>query len=97
VFRAQRIEEAAPALGDVIQNNRGGQNITYDFAEKHSAYLSHSAIVVDFDEADGTRFAVTVGGNESDSIRRKRIPLHADGKIVQRQVNPFICVIKNGK
>jgi len=97
VFRGVRITEEAVALGDVIHNNRGGQKITYDFAAKHSAYTSHSAIVVKVDKDAEGRFALTVGGNESDSIRRKRVPLDSNGFIVQRKQNPFICLIKNTK
>jgi hypothetical protein len=97
VFRAVRITERAPELGDVIQNNRLHQTITYDFAAKHPAYLSHSAIVVGFAQEAGSRFALTVGGNEGGSIRQKRIPLDGKGFIVQRKPDPFICVIKNMK
>jgi len=97
VFRGVRITEKAPELGDVIHNNRGGQTITYNFAANHSAYLSHSAIVVGFAQEAGSRFALTVGGNEANSIRTKRVLLDASGLIVQRKKDPFICLIKNLK
>jgi hypothetical protein len=37
------------------------------------------------------------GGNESDSIRRKRVALNASGKVIQRDLNPYICVIEDLK
>ncbi|HEV7589340.1 MAG TPA: DUF2272 domain-containing protein [Longimicrobium sp.] len=97
VFRAVPIDKHAPQPGDVIQNNRGGQTITYDFAAKHPAYTSHSAIVVDVGEDTDGRFAHTVGGNEANSIRMKRVRLDSGGLIIQRTPDPFICVIKNLK
>jgi hypothetical protein len=93
VFRAVPINQHAPQPGDVIQNNRDGQTLTYDFAAKHAAYTSHSAIVVKIEGG----FALTIGGNEGNSIRMKKIPLDASGMIKQRTPNPFICVIRNLK
>ena len=98
VFRARRIEEHAPQLGDIIQNNRGGGTVDYDEARQRHDYNSHSAIVVDFTtNSHGAKFAVTIGGNESDSIRRKLVPLTDDGFVQQRDSNPYICVIEDLK
>ena len=54
-------------------------------------------IVVETGHDSTGRFAVTVGGNESDSIRRKRVALNDDGLIIQRVNSPYICVIQNLK
>lgn len=99
VFRGFDIATATakPEIGDIIQNNRGGTAFDFNFAAANNQYLSHSAIVVETGADSAGRFALTIGGNESDSIRRTRVPLTAAGLVKQRQVNPFICVVKTLK
>jgi hypothetical protein len=97
LFRAHHISEIPPSVGDLIHNNRDGTNYDFAFAASHSDYPSHSAIVVATGHDANGRFAATVGGNESDSIRQKRVALDDDGFIIQRANNPFICVIQNLK
>jgi hypothetical protein len=97
LFRAQPIESCVPATGDIIQNNRGGNSFGYGHAAEHDDYPSHSAIVVETGADASGRYAVTIGGNESDSIRRKRVALDSRGYIVQRAIEPFICVVQTLK
>jgi hypothetical protein len=97
VFRGRRITEHAPRVGDIIQNNRTGSTHGYDFARQNTEYASHSAIVVEVGSDAVGRYALTIGGNEGDSIRRKVVRLTADGLIKQRPNNPFICVIQDLK
>jgi hypothetical protein len=97
LFWAHRLDEYAPKMGDIIQNNRGGQALTYDFAAAHEAYESHSAVVVEVGSDNNGRFAITVGGNESDTVGRKRVALNDNGFVRQRESNPYICVIENRK
>jgi hypothetical protein len=97
VFRAFQVDKYAPQVGDIIQNNRGGNKFSYDFARTHSAYESHSAIVVEVGVNHQGHYAMTIGGNESDSVRRKLVTLNSDGLVVQRKVNPYICVIQDLK
>lgn len=97
LFRALPVEACAPATGDIIQNNRGGNGFDYAHAAEHDDYESHTAIVVETGADGSGRFAVTIGGNESDSVRRKRVALDARGYIVQRAIEPFICVIQTLK
>lgn len=97
IFRAHPITEIPPSVGDIIHNNRGGSTHDFAFAATHDSYPSHSAIVVETGHDASGRFAVTIGGNESDSIRRKRVALDDNGLIVQRTNSPFICVIQNLK
>ncbi|MFE0756462.1 DUF2272 domain-containing protein [Inquilinus sp. NPDC058860] len=97
VFRARPIDSYAPDIGDVICANRGRGRVTYDEARSRDSYNSHGAIVVDLIERAGKRYAVTVGGNESDSIRRTEVELTRAGTVRQRSVNPYICVIQNMK
>jgi hypothetical protein len=97
VFRGKRISDYSPAVGDIIQNNRSGNHFDFDFARTHGDYVSHSAIVVARGNDGAGEFVMTIGGNEGDSIRMKRIALSADGLIQQRAVSPFICVIQDLK
>lgn len=93
VFRAYRITDRAPDIGDVICNNRAGGAVTYDQARDRDDYNSHSAIVVEFTEHDNKRYAVTIGGNESDSVRRTEVELTKQGFVKQRSADSYICVI----
>jgi hypothetical protein len=97
VFRGFDITAEAPAVGDIIQNNRNGNTHDFAFAKTHKSYVSHSAIVVEVGADNQGGFAMTVGGNESDSIRQKLVRLNSNGKIKQRVNSPYICVIKNLK
>jgi hypothetical protein len=97
VFRGVEIGQHAPQLGDIVQNNRSGNKFTYDYARTHSAYESHSAIVVEVGVDHDGHYLMTIGRNESDSIRRKLIRLNKKGLIIQREVNPYIYVIQDLK
>lgn len=95
-FRGRRITEYAPKIGDIIHNNQPHYDYSFDYARSHSQYPSHSAIVVDFETRDGVRHAVTIGGNESDTVGRKLVPLRSNGQIRQRpNSNYYISIIEN--
>jgi len=95
VFRGFPITDYAPQVGDIIHNNRDGGTIDFATAAKQKQYTSHSAIVVETGvDADGA-YARTIGGNESDSVRRKRVALNNKGLIIQRKLSPYISVIQN--
>lgn len=93
-FHGRRLSEYAPGVGDIVQNNRGGARRDFDYARRHASYASHCAIVVERGVDAKGNYLLTVGGNESDSIRRKVIRLDARGRIRQRAENPFIGVIQ---
>lgn len=97
VFHGIDAATAKPEIGDIIQNNRGGTSFNFAHAAANASYPSHSAIVVETGSDSLGRFALTIGGNESDSIRRVRVALKADGTIKQRTSNPYISVIKTLK
>jgi len=88
---------STPEVGDIIQNNRGGANHDYAFAMANAAYASHSAIVVEIGQDQLGGYALTIGGNESDSIRRTVVRLRANGTIRSKAHNNYICLIKNQK
>ena len=97
VFRGHKITEYQPKPGDIIHNNRGGGTFDYEYAKKHDAYQSHSAIVIEVGEDNNGKYALTIGGNEGDSIRVKEIRLDKNGLIKHRKVNPYISIIENLK
>lgn len=97
VFRGVDISTDVPAVGDIIQNNRGGTTHNFDFARTHRNYASHSAIVVETGNDSEGRYALTIGGNEGNSVRQTVIRLTPQGFIKQRVNNPFICLIKDLK
>ena len=97
VFQGFPIGEAKPAIGDILQNNRGGNKFDFAHAQKNESYPSHSAIVVETGEDPKGKYLLTIGGNESDSIRPKEVRLTSDGLVIQRQNGPFICLIKDLK
>jgi hypothetical protein len=43
------------------------------------------------------KYVLTIGGNESDSVRIKEVRLDTNGKIKNRQNNPFILIIETLK
>jgi hypothetical protein len=93
-FHGLNITSHAPDVGDIIQNNRGSPARDFNFARANVNYPSHSAIVIEVGQDGAGRFALTIGGNESDAIRMKRVALNADGKIRQKSVSPFISVLR---
>lgn len=97
VFRGFDITAQAPAVGDIIQNNRKGNKFDFAFARAKEHYDSHSAIVVEVGHDSEGGFALTVGGNEGNSVRQTVVRLTPQGFIRQRTNSPFICVVKNLK
>jgi hypothetical protein len=97
VFQGFDISAQMPAVGDIIQNNRRGNNFNFAFAKTHSQYESHSTVVIEIGQDNLGGFAFCVGGNENDSVRRSVVRLDSRGFIKQRDGNPFICVIKDLK
>ena len=96
VFHGLNISAHTPSVGDIIQHNRGG-SFNFDHARRNADYASHAVIVVELGvDAEG-RFALCIGGNESDTVRRTKVRLTPAGFIRQRGRNPFICVIKTLK
>lgn len=97
LFRGFDIAAYAPQLGDLIQHNRDGQHFDFAFAKVNRQYTSHAAIVVEIGEDPQGKYALTIGGNEGNSVGRKLVRLRANGLVKQRENSPFICVIQNLK
>jgi hypothetical protein len=92
-FWGYRITEERPALGDIIQRNRGGNNFSYSYAENHSQYNSHSDVVVEV-KPDVVR---VLGGNVNDTVTfggdLQEYELDGDGFIKPNQ--RVIAILKN--
>jgi len=97
LFRAYELDSYAPQIADIIQNNQPGHNYNYNYAKTHAEYHSHSAIVTEVGHDGDGPYLMTVGGNESDAIRMTRHALTAQGLIVQRSPQAFICIIRDLK
>ena len=97
VFHGLEIGAHAPKVGDIIHHNRSGGRFDFDHARRNSDYASHSVIVVELGSDAEGRFALCIGGNESDAIRRSKVRLLPSGLIRQRGRDPFICVINTLK
>lgn len=94
VFHGLKFNSTPLQVGDILQNNRGGAERDFEFARTHSAYESHSAIVVQVSLIGANSFAVIIGGNEGDSIRRTMVDLNSSGVVKQRANNPFISIVR---
>lgn len=97
VFKGRKINEYKPKIGDILHNNRLGSIFDFEYAKNHDSYASHSAIIIEIGEDNKGKYALTIGGNEGDSIRVKEIRLDKDGFVKQRLANPYISIIENQK
>jgi hypothetical protein len=97
VFQGVLVEVYAPQIGDIVHNNRGNTSFDFAYARAHKSYASHSAIVVERGQDTNGYYLLTIGGNESDSIRRTLVYTNAAGFIKQRPTNPYISVIRTLK
>ena len=97
VFRGYDFRTQSVRVGDILHNNRPGGTYDFDDARANKSYPSHSAIVIARGVDDKGKFALTVGGNEQNTVRRRRVPLNDDGTPKQRSDETFISIIKNLK
>jgi len=83
-YHAFRIDERAPQVGDIVVQDRQANNIggvvTFDQIPTvlPAGRNMHGDIVVEVNATD----VVTVGGNLSGGVRRRRFPLDANGRLV---------------
>ncbi len=97
LFKGRNLTSYAPKVGDILQNNRDGNALTFADATVQSDYKSHSAIVVaEATDAQG-RYLLTVGGNEDDTVGRRVVRLNANGRIRQPTPNYYISIIETLK
>lgn len=69
-------------VGDIIVKGRSGTNPNLDTI--NSSVKTHGDIVVDIKKIDGQKFAITQGGNVSNTVKQTRVPLTDN----ERLLNP---------
>jgi hypothetical protein len=76
-FHGKRIEQYAPQPGDLICRTREGSDVTFDTAANTPWYTSHTDIVTAItpDQVE------MIGGNLSQSVSVRRLPLLPDGRL----------------
>jgi hypothetical protein len=93
-YEGMDIGVEAVEIGDIIQNNRKTPHKKFNFAKNNPNYESHSMIVVELGVDTAGPFALAIGGNENDAIRRNRISLNQQLRIIQKPPNFFISHLK---
>jgi len=86
-FWGYRITEAKPSIGDIIHRNRGGSGFTFDCAENHSQFPSHSDFVVEVTD----HIARVLGGNVGDTVSMRSMSSGDDLQEYQLDANGFIA------
>jgi hypothetical protein len=94
VFQGFDVGARPAAVGDIVVFSSGRKAVDFSFASTNRLFMARAAIVVEVSRDSDGHFALVVGGNVGDSIRRTMVRLDAQGIILQRPANPFICLIK---
>lgn len=92
-FFGRPVSEYQPKVGDILHNNRAGNNFNYAFAATHKQYESHSAIIFEVGHDNRGRYLRTIGGNEDDSVGMKEVRLTSKG-IVKNTDGLYISIIE---
>ncbi len=73
-------ENKAVEVGDILVKGRAGTNPSLDTI--NSGVLSHGDIVVDIKKINGKNYAVTQGGNLSNTVAQTNVPLTDSNKLL---------------
>jgi hypothetical protein len=76
-FKAYRITEVAPRVGDLVCLERSNSGVTYDNVDKGD-YASHCDIVTEVQSGK----LITIGGNLSNSVRQTTVSIDSSGRII---------------
>jgi hypothetical protein len=82
-FWGHPVDAHAPKLGDIVQNNRSGNQFDFDHARRKTSYASHTAIVVEVGQDPAGKYLRTIGGNEGDTVGLREVRLDAKGRVKQ--------------
>jgi hypothetical protein len=84
--------EMAPRIGDLIGQGRNPTpNISYDEASQKEEYSSHVDVVVGVNEDTIS----VIGGNVSDTVKLKKVPIDAQGLLAQPKEHWFVVIAVN--
>lgn len=87
-FKAYRITEISPRVGDLVCQERENSGVTYDNVDQGS-FASHCDIVVEVQPGQ----IKTIGGNLSDSVRQNTVRTDANGRV---NVAGYYAVVRVG-
>lgn len=87
-FKAYRLAELAPRVGDIVCLERSSSGVTYDNVDDGQFRSSHCDIVVEVQPGK----LITIGGNLSDSVGRKEVAINASGIITARGYYAVLAV-----
>ncbi len=77
-------ENKTVQIGDILVKGRSGTNPNLDTI--NSGVLSHGDIVIDIKKIDGKKYAITQGGNLSNTVKQVNVPL-TDSNILLNPVH----------
>ena len=92
-FHGHPIDQYRPKLGDIVQNNRAGNEFDFVHASTHKSYPSHSAVVYEVGVDNKGRYLRTIGGNEADSVGMKEVRLDSEG-FIKNDAGLYISIIE---
>jgi peptidoglycan hydrolase-like protein with peptidoglycan-binding domain len=87
-FKAYRLAEFAPRVGDIVCVERSSSGVTYDNVDDDQFRASHCDIVVEVQPGK----LITIGGNLSDSVGRKEVAINASGIVSARGYYAVLAV-----
>lgn len=93
-FWGYRISEKKPEIGDIVHRNRltGGLNYSYDYAENHANFDSHSDIVCEVSKGVARVIGGNTGGGEG-TVAVHEYELDDNGFLAKGQ--KIIALLKN--
>ena len=96
LFWARQLQSYAPVLGDIIHFNRCGGTIDFNWIrEGRGPYKGESGIVIELKER---KVIVAIGNLEpAGNVAISSFALAETGHVLQRAIDPFVCVIEVGK
>jgi hypothetical protein len=87
-FKAYRITEAVPRVGDLVCLERSNSGVTYDNVDKGN-YASHCDIVTAIQPGK----LITTGGNLSNSVQQTTVTIDSSGRII---TSGYYAVVRVG-
>jgi hypothetical protein len=91
LFAARRLTDYAPQNGDLLHFNRDGGTTRFEQIQ-NGHYPADGAIFVELGSDNEARFVL--GNDPNGSVGLQTAAIDSNGFILQRESNPFICIIE---
>ena len=88
-FKAYRINEVAPGIGDLVCKERENSGVTYDNVDDGAIRKSHTDIVVGVNDGELS----VIGGNVSHSVSKTTVEIDESGHITEKD---YYAVVRVG-